>query len=164
MSLKKVQQVKKDKLFRLWDIPVYGVIVTLIVVLFVVFVFTADRSALSAIEVYYDNTLAFYYSFEQDEYTVYLSQNIAVEEGESSLTVTFCTDSGNLQDPSDYNIIYIDKSATTVSVTQSDCSNRKDCVHTSAIKDSAGSIACTPHRLVIVPSDYTDDGQTLPIG
>ena len=165
MSLKKVQQVKKDRLFRLWDILVYGVIIVLIVVLFVVFVFTSGGGTATGIEVYYNGTLAFSYSFETDEYEICLQENIAVEDGGDVLTVTFCTDDGNLQELVNYNIIEIDKMACTASVTEADCSNSKECVNSPAIPNSYNlPITCVVHRLVVTSTDYTDDGETLIIG
>ena len=165
MSLKKVQQVKKDRLFRLWDILVYGIIVAVIVVQFVVFVFTSGGGTATGIEVYYDSVLAFSYSFETDEYKIYLEDNIAVEDGDGVLTVTFCTDGGSLQQLVNYNIIEIDKTACTADVTESDCSNSKECVNSPAVPNSYNlPITCVVHRLVVTATDYADDGETLIIG
>ena len=115
MSLKKVRQVKKDRFFKLWDILIYGLIAAVVAALFIAAAFTADNSALQSVEVRYNNALAFFYDFSADEYEISLPQNIAVEENEDGLTVTFCTDGGSLTEPRDYNIIFIDKSARTVS-------------------------------------------------
>ena len=166
MSLKKVQQVKKDKLFRLWDILIYGIIIAVIVVLFVVFVFTSSGGTATGIEVYYDNVLAFSYSFETDEYEIYLEDNISVEEdSDDVLIVIFCTDDGSLQELVNYNLIEIDKTACTASVTEADCSNSKECVNSPAIPNSFNlPITCVIHRLVVTSTDYTDDGETLIIG
>lgn len=164
MSLKKVRQVRKDRFFKIWDILIYGLIAAVVAALFIAAALTADNSALQSVEVRYNNALAFFYDFSADEYEISLPQNIAVEENEDGLTVTFCTDGGSLAEPRDYNIIFIDKSARTVSVTESDCSNRKDCVHTRAITNSSGVIACTPHRLEISPPGFSDIDGTLPAG
>lgn len=165
MSLKKVEQVKKDRFFRIWDILVYGIIAAVIVALFLAVTLTSDKSTLEGIEVYYNNNLAFTYDFAEDKLDITLEDNIAVEEnGARTLKILFCTDDGSLAEHTDYNLIEINKSERTVSVTESDCSNRKDCVYTAAIKNSSGLIVCTPHRLRIMPADYKDDGQTLPVG
>ena len=42
MSLKKIEQVKKDKGFRLFDLIIYGVIVLTVAVLFIVIFTTRD--------------------------------------------------------------------------------------------------------------------------
>ena len=47
MSLKKVEQVKKDRFFRIWDILVYGVIIVVVVALFLAVTLTADKSSLT---------------------------------------------------------------------------------------------------------------------
>ena len=94
-----------------------------------------------------------------------LTDNIKVEENNSdTVKLLFVTDGGSLSEHTDYNIIEINKSARSVRITESDCSNRKDCVYSPAITNSAGLIVCSPHRLRILPADYEDDGQTLPIG
>lgn len=164
MSLKKVGQVKKDRFFRLRDLIVYGAIAAVVAVLFLTVFLTRDRSGLEAVEAYYRNTLAFSYDFVADEYEVYLPQNIAVEAGESQITVTFCTDGGSLSEPCDYNIICINKISRSVSVTESDCSARRDCVYTSAITNNSGAIICTPHALRIVPLGEPEIDDTLPVG
>ncbi|MCD7729215.1 MAG: NusG domain II-containing protein [Clostridia bacterium] len=159
MSLKKIEQIKTNKFFRVWDLVIYAVIAVVIVVLFLSVFLSSDSSPLSGIEVYYDNEIIFTYLFESDSYDIISESNISVEEGEDVLTVYFTTDGGD-----GHNTIVIDKSAVTVTVTEADCSNRKDCVYTAAIKDNGGVIACTPHKLKIMPMDYSDDGQTLPVG
>ena len=50
-----------------------------------------------------------------------------------------------------FNTIEVDSNSRQVSVTDSNCSNSKDCVHTSAIKDGYGIIICVPHDLKILP-------------
>lgn len=165
MSLKKVEQVKKDRFFKIWDILIYGIIAAVIVALFLAVTLTADKSSLSGIEGYYNNNLAFTYNFAEDELKVVLTDNIKVEENNSdTVKLLFVTDGGSLTEHTDYNIIEINKSARSVRITESDCSNRKDCVYSPAITNSAGLIVCSPHRLRILPADYEDDGQTLPIG
>ena len=165
MSLKKVEQVKKDRFFRIWDILVYGVIIVVVVALFLAVTLTADKSSLTAISAYYDNGVAFSYDFEKGELNIAMPDNVKVEDnGENTLTIIFCTNGGSLDKPESYNTIVIDKAERTVSVTESDCSNRKDCVHTPALKDSSSLIVCSPHHLRILPDDYRDDGQTLPVG
>ena len=52
MSLKKVEQVKKDRFFKIWDILIYGIIAAVIVALFLAVTLTADKSSLSGIEGY----------------------------------------------------------------------------------------------------------------
>lgn len=165
MSLKKVEQVKKDRFFKIWDVLIYGIIAAAVVALFIAVTLTSDKSTLTAIDVYYNNAMAFSYDFETDEYKINLPQNIKVErDGAQALEIVFCTDGGSLYEPRDYNVIVIDKAERTVSVTDSDCSNRADCVYTPALKNNSSLIVCSPHHLRILPSDYEDDGQTLPVG
>ncbi|MCD8309387.1 MAG: NusG domain II-containing protein [Clostridia bacterium] len=159
MSLKKIEEIKSNKFFKVWDIIIYAVLAVVIVALFLSVFLTSDNSPLSGINVYYNNEVVFTYAFDDNKYEILSESNISVEEDDNSLTVYFTTDGGD-----GHNTIYIDTSNKTVKVTESDCSNRKDCVYMSAISDNSGLIVCTPHRLKIMPADYTDDGQTLPVG
>ena len=45
MSLKKVEQVKADKGFKIWDLIIYGVIAVTVAVLFIVIFATKDEAA-----------------------------------------------------------------------------------------------------------------------
>ena len=164
MSLKKVGQAKKDRFFKIWDILIYGVILLAVAALFLAVTFGYNRSAPGGVEVYYNNNLAFSYDFDSDVDSVLLTQNIAESDGADELEITFCTDGGSAEEHTDYNVILIDKSARTVRVTESDCSNRRDCVYTPAITDTSGMITCTPHRLVIMPSGYFGSDDTIPVG
>jgi hypothetical protein len=49
-----------------------------------------------------------------------------------------------------YNTIVFDQEKRTAKVTDSNCSERKDCFHTPAISDN-GTIYCSPHKLLIKP-------------
>ena len=164
MSLNRGGQAKKDGCFKTWDILIYGVILRAVAALFPADTCGYNRSAPGGVEVYYNNNLAFSYDFDSDEYSVLLPQNIAVSDGADELEITFCTDGGSAEEHTDYNVILIDKSARTVRVTESDCSNRRDCVYTPAITDTSGMITCTPHRLVIMPSGYFGSDDTIPVG
>ena len=165
MSLKKVEQVKKDRFFKIWDVLIYAVVALVIAALFLTVFLTRDTSALTGVEGYYNNSLAFSYDFEKQSLNIVLTANVRETEGEEgTVTLIFCEDGGSFDEMRGYNIIVIDRSARTVKVTQTDCSNREDCVHTPAIQDSSGSIVCTPHRLRIIASDYASDGENLPIG
>lgn len=62
MSLKKVNQVKKDRFFKIWDILIYGIVAVVIVALFLAVTLTQDTSTLTGINIYYQDALAFTYS------------------------------------------------------------------------------------------------------
>ena len=166
MSQKKVDQLKQDRFFKIWDILIYGAIALIVAAVFLAVFLTGDNSALSAVEGQYNNEPVFYYDFSSDELTVYMEDNVeyAYSEDGNGLMITFCIDGGSLTLPSDYNIIFIDKSALSVAVTESDCFSRLDCVHTPAITDNSGVIVCTPHNFQIVPAGFSDIDGILPVG
>lgn len=169
MSLKKVEQVKKDKFFKIWDVLIYGIIAAVIVSLFLAVFFTADHSELREVQAFYRDELLFTYNFPNDELTVSMADNISSGESEdgNTLTITFCTDEGNLETPKDYNIIVIKKQERSVSVTDSDCDafGFPDCVFSSAITNNASlPISCRPHNLYIEAVGYKSDSPILPVG
>lgn len=165
MSLKKVNQVKKDRFFKIWDILIYGIVAVVIVALFLAVTLTQDTGALTGINIYYQDALAFTYDFDEDEYEIRLENNIRVEaENSDHITLIFCENGGSFDGPTDFNIIEIDKRERTVQVTESDCSSNQSCVRSLPLGTSYLPIYCLPHNLKIEPIDYVDDGTTLPVG
>lgn len=155
MSLKKVEQVKTDKWFKIWDILVYGLIIGVIVALFIVFAFVGKGEKPNGITVSYKGEKVFSYNFDKGEYEIAKADYIEVkEDGEERLFLTFYTDG-----KSGYNDIEINKRNKSVKVTASNCSTHRDCVHTPALSGSRSvPILCTPHALSIAPLTYYDDG------
>ncbi len=165
MSLKKVNQVKKDRFFKIWDILIYGIVAVVIVALFLAVTLTQDTGALTGINIYYQDALAFTYDFDEDEYEIRLENNIRVEaENSDHITLIFCENGGSFDGPTDYNIIEIDKRERTVQVTDADCSNYRGCVYSQPLGETSRPIMCPTHNLRIEPSGYIDDGTTLPVG
>ncbi len=163
MSLKKIEQTRGDKGFKPCDLIIYAVIAVAVTVLFIIF-FKGDGSALVGVEIYYDNAVICAYDFDKGELEIKNSAYISVEEeSESQLKLRFALDEN--QPHSDYNDILIDKTKRSVTVSDTDCSQRKDCYYMADIVDSNGAIFCTPHRLKILPIGYNaEDDDTLIIG
>ena len=150
MSLKKVEQVKADKGFRIWDLIIYGVIAVTVAVMLVVVFVTRDESPLTGVRVFVEGRAVFEYEFDGEP--VYSDTVTAeqVKEDAKGLTVTVnCADGG-------WNVIYIDKSQKTVKVTEANC-NGKQCAYFPAINDNNKLIYCNPHGLRIEPlfRDYS---------
>ncbi|MCD8307708.1 MAG: NusG domain II-containing protein [Clostridia bacterium] len=155
--IKQIDHIKKDKGFRIWDLAVYAVIIAVIVAIFCAVFFTRDTSSLKGAEIYLKNELVFDISFDSSTYNVY-SDSVSVED-ESSGSITL-----RITDGSAYNVVEINLSGPSVSVTEANCSSR-DCVYTAAITDNSGIIYCLPHRLKIIPAGYEpEDNGTIIIG
>lgn len=154
MSLKKIESVKKDKGFKIWDLIIYGVIIAMVAVTFTVVFTTRDTSPLSGIRIYTKGIAVFQYSFESGKYEVLSdTAQIEVNDGSDALTVKITT--GN-----DYNVVEIVKSGS-VSVKEANCRSY-DCIYASPIKDNSGFIICSPHALRIVPYNFDpDDGYVI---
>lgn len=148
MSLKKIEEVKADRGFKLWDLIIYGGIILLAAVLFFVVFFTRDSRPLKGIKIYVGNEIVFDYNFEESKYVSGDSAEI-LSDSEDELTVKIFTEG------SGYNIVKIEKNGA-VDVTEANC-RTKDCVYTAKITDSGGAIYCRSHGLKILPYGYDID-------
>ena len=157
MSVKKVDQVRRDKGFKLWDIAVYGILAALILALFCAFVFFAPAassgSSANSISIFAgfnsDQRQVFSYDFATDTPVIYDGTRITVNENSAErLLLTFHGESEG-----EYNVITIDKLNRTVDVTKANCP-AQNCVYSPVI--SSGSslpIICTSHGMTIT-KDY----------
>jgi hypothetical protein len=156
VSLKKVEQVRSDKGFKIYDLIIYAAVILVIVALFLSFVVFRDTTKIDGISVYLKNELAFTYTFDGDEYNVVKSENIEIISNDSTeLNIKI------LSDDDGYNLLTINKIEGWADVTEANCSTRKDCVYMDRIEEKSQGIFCTPHGLKILPYDYeeVDDGK-----
>ncbi|MBD5584280.1 MAG: hypothetical protein HDQ88_04305 [Clostridia bacterium] len=140
MSLKKVEQVKSDKGFRIWDLIVYGVILAIVAVLFLTVFLTQDTDPLTGVKISVKGEAVFVYDFSSEPTA---KDGVEWKEEGNGITVTVRVDEG-------YNVIYIDKNEKSVKITDADCKG-KQCLYFSAIKDNSRIIYCNPHSLKIEP-------------
>ena len=146
MALKKIEQVKKDRGFKLFDIIIYGAIILLVVALFIAVFTTRDTSPLTGVKITHKAQIVLEYEFDGGFKT--LSDQIEVEENDKGITVT-------IRYKDEYNIIYINKSKKTVKINKANCKG-KQCLYFGEIKNNNGCIICEPHGLYIEPlkSDF----------
>lgn len=153
MSLKKVEQVKKDKGFKIFDLIVYGAIVALVVILFIVVFATRDTDPLHGIRISVNNVAVFECNFDDGTYGALTEDGtVTFEEpakGEK-LIVTVNIGDG-------YNVVEIDLEARVVRVIDADC-RRNDCMYTKLnpvqIRDNNSVIYCSPHAMSIEPLNF----------
>lgn len=152
MSLKKIEQVKTSKWFSVWDLIAFGVIIVTAVALILAFTLGRDKSQLDGFSVSYRGETVYEYDFKADKVLKIDEKYIKVD----GAALRFDDGDGG------YNIIYVDKSAKTVDVTESNCSSHKDCVHTAKLKsNSSPPIICTVHGLTVAPLKFVDDGNII---
>lgn len=163
MSQTKIEQVKKTKYFKPWDILVYGIILLIIAALFLVVFLTGDKTSANGFTIRQGEKVVFTYYFDTDRYEYSLTDGrIKIEsENESSLILTVYT-----KDKGGFNKVKVDKLNNSVEVTDADCSLlRKDCVHTPSLKDNSSVISCLPHEMYIEPLiKRVDNPEEIPIG
>ena len=158
MSFKKIEQIKKGKWFRVWDLIVYGIIAVILIALFLAVFLTRDSSPASGIRITYAGETVFEYDYSEDKYNVLAADRIEItsDSGEK-LEVTFHPKGGG------YNKVVIDKKKRSASVTGADCSLRKDCAYSPAISDNSAIICCPPHKMTVEPLKrvITDDDNII---
>lgn len=140
MSLKKIEQVKKDKGFRLFDLIIYGVIVLTVAVLFIVIFTTRDTDPLTGVRIFVDSQEVFSYEFGGEPTC---SDGVTVEEDANGITVTVRTDD-------DLNVVYIDKSAKSVKMLEANCKGQQ-CMYFPEMKTNTDLIFCSPHGVRVEP-------------
>lgn len=140
MSLKKVEQVKKDKGFRLFDLIIYGVISVLVAIIFIVVFTTRNTDPLTGVRIYVNSEVVFEYEFGGAD----PEKSDSVDFDDKGITVTVTTEDGGI------NIVYIDKSAKTVKMTEVNCKG-KQCMYFPVMSNNAGFIYCSPHGVKIEP-------------
>ncbi|MDE6667867.1 MAG: NusG domain II-containing protein [Clostridia bacterium] len=157
MSLKKVEQIKKDKGFRLFDLIIYGVVLAVAAITFIVVFTTRNTDPLTGVKIFVNAEEVFTYEFG-GEAVFTESDTITVEEDSSGITVTLHTHGNGL------NKAYINKSAKTVKMTEANCKG-KDCVlYTSEMRNNSDIIFCPPHGVKIEPLQKNLESPDLEIG
>ena len=79
MSLKKVEQVKKSKWFRPWDLLIYGLLAAIIAAFFIAFALVGRGGKSEGFAVAYKGGDVFLYYFDGD-YDLLSREYITVEE------------------------------------------------------------------------------------
>lgn len=146
MALKKIEQVKKDRGFKLFDIIIYGAVLVIVAVLFIVVFTTRNTDPLTGVKIICKAETVFEYDFKIG---IKKSGDAAeVVETDEGITVTVRSDG-------DYNIIYIDKKERSVKMQDADCKG-KQCLYFSAMTNNSSYIICEPHGVKIEPliSDF----------
>lgn len=163
MSQKKIEQVRKTKYFRLWDLLVYGIVIAVVVALFLTVFLTTDKSPTSGFVVRQKDKVVFTYYFDSDKYEYSLTDGIICVDEEDSSVLKFTV---RVKDGDGYNKVEVDKLNKSVKVTDANCSLfKKDCVYTPAIKDNSTTISCLPHEMYIEPLiKSVQNPEEIPIG
>lgn len=157
MSLKKIEQVKSDRGFKLPDLIIYGVIIVLVAVLFVVTFATRNFEKLRGVTIKIYGTAVFACNFDDGTY------GALVEDG----SVEFTEPEGGVQlvtvkTTQSYNAVEINYTDRTAKVVEADC-RHGDCIYSNLrpaliIKSNKSlPIYCNPHGVIIEPLDYTPD-------
>ena len=141
MSLKKIEQVKKDRGFKLFDIIIYGIVLVIVTTLFIVIFTTRNTDPLTGVKVTFKAQVVFEYEFDGGIKTN--SEQVEVDEDKDGITLT-------IRSQNDYNVIYIDKSHQTVKMKDANCRG-KQCLYFAEIRNNSGFIICEPHGVKIEP-------------
>lgn len=133
--------IKTSKPFRKFDLCLYISVSVMILVLFLCYNPFGKDKAVSQIEISLNGELIYVYDFSLSESTL-TSEAITEEKDGDFCRVKVTAENG-------FNLIEIDVSSRTARVIDADCSSRKDCVHTKAVRSGGDVIVCVPHKLVV---------------
>lgn len=153
MSLKKVEQVKNDKGFRLFDLIIYGAVLAVVAIVFIVVFTTRNTDPLTGVKISVNAEVVFTYEFGGDPVFTD-SEALTVKEDEKGITVTIRTGDDGL------NVVYINKSAKTVKMTEANCKG-KHCIYFPEMSKNKDVIYCSPHGVKIEPSVTNYDSPDL---
>ncbi len=153
-----VEKIKQSKPFMKVDIIIYFLSLVLVVMLFLIFVIFPQKTTATGFSVSLDGNHLLTYNSITKTYDLDDKFSHLVEVIEDDNKVNFKIYSSD--EKTGFNLLVIDKISHTAYITESNCSNRKDCVHTSPIKDS-GVIVCAPHKLKISPVTNATDNPTV---
>ena len=144
MKDEKFKELKESKTFEIGDILVYSALFILLLVLFVFFVITPSAKTPDGFNIFLDGKKIAVYRYDDglniinDDYLNLISYN----RDKKSITV-YVDDA-----KTEYNVITVDITNKTAKVTDANCSQSKDCVHTPPL---GSAIVCAPHKLKITP-------------
>ena len=155
MALKKIEQVKKDRGFRLFDIIIYGAVIVIVVVLFIVLFTTRNTGSLSGIRITAKAQVVFEYDFGEDR-TLLVADGVTYEKAGSSITVTIVSDG-------DKNVVLINTDKKTAKMIEANCKG-KQCMYFAEMNDNSDFIYCSPHGLMVEPLFQDLDEPYIPIG
>lgn len=154
MSLERIEEVKKERGFKVRDLIVYAAVLLLAGILFTAVFLTRNTDPLRGVKISVDGAVVFTYDFQKDEYELSGGGAEVKEEG-VKLTVTVRANGG-------YNVFEILKSERKVRVTEADC-RAKTCTYM-AINDNNGVIHCAQHHIKAEPFGSSPDGGYIPFG
>lgn len=141
MALKKIEQVKEDRGFKLLDIIIYGAVLLIVAALFIVLFVTRDTSSLTGIRITVRAQVVFEYEFGGESQV--FSDCVTYDEDEKGITVTVLTDG-------DKNVIFIDTAKKTAKMIEANCRG-KQCMYFAAMDDNSNFVYCSPHGLKVEP-------------
>lgn len=149
------ETLKSSKPFKLWDLAVYAAVAVIICVLFVSFC-AVGKSKPENIEVRQNGVLLMSCDFDGNA-QIFAPALIEQSADGDSISFKIYTD----ENRSGYNVLTVSVNERSARVTDSDCSARKDCVHTRAITISGAVIICAPHALEIKATSSSTDQPSI---
>ena len=154
MSVERIERMKKSKFFQPHDLIIYGVLLLLVALSFLLVTLgkQSDKK-IAGVEINYKNAVIGSYTLQDGLREEKHGEDISFEVSESNGKVKII-----IRLPEGVNELSIDKPTGDAYMTNADC-HGEDCTKMK-IEKSADFIACVPHRLTITP--ITDDDLYIP--
>ncbi len=141
-----VDKIKSSKPFKLWDILIYSLILALIALMFIAIFVIAPKKDITGFKITLNDTTVVDYSFNDNSILINSDFRDRIKYNQTSNTITVYTN----EQKTEYNIISFSLENKTVWISESNCSDSKDCVHFEPISSGEQIIYCLPHNLKVV--------------
>lgn len=152
MSLKTVENVKRDKGFRLPDLIVYCALIAIIALSFILWFSLRNSDPLTGVYIVFRDETIFEYDFEDG----------VISANESYITVEVDGSKTTVHIKTDYGENYLVLEDNRANMVDADCGG--ECVYMTPISDNSGVIYCAPHYLKVLPMGYEVDDGYIPAG
>lgn len=149
MKEEKTNTANSIKAFKINDIILYALTIFIVAICFLTPLFIKNENT-NSFSVYKSDSLVLVFDYEKDKCVIeneYLSL-VEVKEENNEILITVYTSA----EKTHFNTLLVNLTDNSVRVKESNCSLRKDCVHTREIVNGEGVIICLPHGLKIMPT------------
>lgn len=148
------ERIKSNRPFKIGDLVLYFFILVFVAALFFVFVLlpTSTSKDADGFKIILKGNEVFLFNYSTCEYEIFADYNdyvTVIDEGNGAYKIKIYTDS----EKTEFNLLTVNATEKTVGMSDSNCSESKDCVHMPYVTDEDDFILCAPHKLKILPSN-----------
>ena len=149
MKIERIKTVKESKIWRPWDLVIYGAILLVVAVAFIVIAAkNSSNKEIIGVEISYKSEVIGVYTLQGGWLQYAEVATIKITESKDEAVIKITTERG-------YNELTVKKATGHAYMTSADCSG-EDCTKMK-IEKSSDVIICVPHGITVKP---LSDGET----